>query len=110
MNPRSDSALRYPLDNALPPVGASLEVAPGVRWLRMPLPFVLDHINLWLLRDELAGHAVWTLVDCGVDTPATPALREKVFAHVLDGCPVLLVVVQHLSLNTIGNVSPTEHV
>ncbi|MCK7491174.1 MAG: hypothetical protein MZW92_05065 [Comamonadaceae bacterium] len=30
--------------------GTAVEVAPGVRWLRMPLPFALDHINLWLLR------------------------------------------------------------
>ncbi|PIX76254.1 MAG: Zn-dependent hydrolase, partial [Rhodocyclales bacterium CG_4_10_14_3_um_filter_68_10] len=30
-----------------PPAGEAIEIAPGVRWLHMPLPFVLDHINLW---------------------------------------------------------------
>ena len=44
-----------------PRPGATIEVAPGLHWLRMPLPFALDHINLWLL-DE--GDA-WTLVDTG---------------------------------------------
>ena len=32
-----------------PPPGLALDVAPGLKWLRMPLPFALDHINLWLL-------------------------------------------------------------
>src|SRR2546421_406308 len=43
-----------------PPAGASREGAPGVIWLRMPLPFALDHINLWLLADgdERAGYGV----------------------------------------------------
>ena len=34
-----------------PAAGHVCEVAPGVYWLRMPLPFALNHINLWLLRD-----------------------------------------------------------
>jgi glyoxylase-like metal-dependent hydrolase (beta-lactamase superfamily II) len=102
MNPRSDSALRYPLDDALPPPGGSLEVAPGVRWLRMPLPFVLDHINLWLLRDEIDEHLGWTLVDCGVDTPPTRAVWEQVFAQELQGLPVLRVVVTHMHPDHIG--------
>lgn len=46
----------------LPEAGTALEVASGVRWLRMPLPFALDHINLWLLAD---GDA-WTAVDTGI--------------------------------------------
>ena len=43
-------------------------------WLRMPLPFALDHINLWVLRDG----AGWTLVDCGLNSPATRELWEQV--------------------------------
>jgi len=30
---------------------AKPESPPGVLWLRMPLPFALNHINLWLLED-----------------------------------------------------------
>ena len=29
----------------------AVTVAPGVEWLWMPLPFALNHINLWLLAD-----------------------------------------------------------
>jgi hypothetical protein len=43
--------LEYPY--SLPPApGKTIEVAPGVRWLRMPLPMSLDHINLYLLEDD----------------------------------------------------------
>ena len=42
---------------APPPPGEVIEVAPGILWLRMPLPFALDHINLWLLRERGAFHA-----------------------------------------------------
>ena len=53
--------LDYPF--AEPPAqGALLDVAPGVRWLRMGLPFELDHINLWLLADRDG----WTIVDTGI--------------------------------------------
>ncbi|NQW81515.1 MAG: MBL fold metallo-hydrolase, partial [Polaromonas sp.] len=59
-----EQQLNYPLGETLPDSGQALEVAPGVRWIRMGLPFALNHINLWLLRDEIDGQAGWTIVDC----------------------------------------------
>ena len=53
--------ISYPFE-ALPEPGRSLEVAPGVRWLRMPLPMALDHINLYLVEDEDG----WLIVDTGI--------------------------------------------
>ncbi len=50
MNPQ-ESELEYVFGETLPATGKTLEVAPGVRWLRMGLPFALNHINLWLLED-----------------------------------------------------------
>ncbi|MEY3234482.1 MAG: Hydroxyacylglutathione hydrolase, partial [Pseudomonadota bacterium] len=44
-----EKALSFPLGETLPDLGQALEVAPGILWLRMQLPFALDHINLWLL-------------------------------------------------------------
>ncbi|EXI68391.1 MAG: hydroxyacylglutathione hydrolase [Candidatus Accumulibacter adjunctus] len=50
----------YPVAN--PPAACEIfPVATGVYWLRMPLPFALDHINLWLLEDG----AGWTIIDTG---------------------------------------------
>ena len=44
--------IKYPFEQ-LPAAGTAQEVAEGVRWVRMPLPFALDHINLWLIRVEV---------------------------------------------------------
>jgi glyoxylase-like metal-dependent hydrolase (beta-lactamase superfamily II) len=51
-----------------PPVpGMAREVAPGVLWLRMPLPLSLSHINLWAVRDDEG----WAIFDTGMHTQAT---------------------------------------
>ena len=92
MNPL-EHELTYPLADRLPEPGNSIEVAPGVHWLRMPLPFALDHINLWLLKDEIDGQEGWTIVDCGVARDDVKVLWESVFDNVLQGLPVLRVVV-----------------
>ncbi|MBU0750680.1 MAG: MBL fold metallo-hydrolase [Gammaproteobacteria bacterium] len=62
------AAISYPHD-APPLAGQTLAVAAGVEWLRMPLPFALDHINLWLLEDG----AGWAAVDTGI---ALDAVKE----------------------------------
>jgi glyoxylase-like metal-dependent hydrolase (beta-lactamase superfamily II) len=80
-----EAELHYPLGDALPALGSSIEVAPGVRWVRMQLPFELDHINLWLLRDRIDDREGWTVVDCGITNPATMAAWELVFATQLIG-------------------------
>jgi glyoxylase-like metal-dependent hydrolase (beta-lactamase superfamily II) len=100
-NPQ-ESALDYPYRELLPAPGATLEVAPGVRWLRMALPFALNHINLWLLRDALEGHEGWTIVDCGIDDPSTRLAWEQIFSTELDGLPVLRVIVTHMHPDHIG--------
>ena len=54
-----------------PPGGGSVrQIAQGVLWVRMPLPFQLNHINLWLLED---GDG-WALIDTGINTPETQKL------------------------------------
>ena len=99
-----ESKLAYPLGDTLPATGEAIELAPGVRWLRMPLPIALDPINLWLLRDRDAdGREGWAIVDCGVANDATRAAWEQVFAQHLDGLPVLRVIVTHMHPDHIGN-------
>ena len=88
-------ALTFPIDT-VPDAGQWLTVAPGVHWLRMPLPFALDHINLWILDD---GDAV-TLVDTGFGLPEIQAL----WAAALDrlGKPVSRIVVTHFHPDHLG--------
>lgn len=101
MNPL-ESQLTYAFGDTLPAPGAVKEVAPGVFWLRMGLPFALDHINLWLLRDDSDGQRGWTIVDCGIANDATRAAWESVFASQLDGLPVRRVIVTHCHPDHIG--------
>jgi glyoxylase-like metal-dependent hydrolase (beta-lactamase superfamily II) len=78
-------------DLDIPAPGAVAEIAPGVHWLRMPLPFRLNHINLWLLED---GDG-WTIVDTGIFDDRTVELWEGVFAGLLAGRPVNRVICTH---------------
>ncbi|HEX9171261.1 MAG TPA: MBL fold metallo-hydrolase [Telluria sp.] len=96
-----ESQLAYPLGETLPATGALIELVPGMRWLRMPLPFALDHINLWLVRDELEGRSGWSAVDCGVATDATRAAWEQVLGA-LEGEPLLRVLATHCHPDHVG--------
>ncbi|MGE0097929.1 MAG: MBL fold metallo-hydrolase [Hydrogenophaga sp.] len=97
-----EARLHYPLGDTLPSSGRSLEVAPGVRWIRMSLPFALDHINLWLLRDEIDGQPGWTVVDCCIARDEAKSQWETIFANELEGLPVLRVIVTHMHPDHIG--------
>jgi glyoxylase-like metal-dependent hydrolase (beta-lactamase superfamily II) len=89
--------LQFPV--AAPPrPGKTLAIAPGVWWLRMPLPFALDHINLWLLEDGPG----WTIVDAGYATPKTQELWERIFAEQLGRLPVTRLIATHYHPDHIG--------
>ena len=89
-DPAAAAPLQFPFAE-VPAPGTTLEVAPGVFWLRMPLPFALNHINLWMLRDE----AGWTLVDCGLNSAPTRELWEQIFAWALPQGPIRRLIVTH---------------
>jgi glyoxylase-like metal-dependent hydrolase (beta-lactamase superfamily II) len=75
-----------------PADGETLEIAPGVHWLRMPLPFVLNHINLWLLEDADG----WCLVDTGIAADATRAVWDSLLNTLLADRPARKIIVTHL--------------
>ena len=91
------NALTFPFADVPAPAQA-IEVADGIFWVRMPLPFALNHINLWLLRDG----AGWTLVDCGFGIDATLALWEQIFATLLDGKKIQRIIVTHYHPDHVG--------
>ncbi|MGZ8287864.1 MAG: MBL fold metallo-hydrolase [Telluria sp.] len=93
-----ESQLDYPLGDHLPDTGTLTELAPGLHWLRMPLPFALDHINLWLLQD----HGGWAAVDCGVATDVTRAAWEQVLADGIGGAPLRRVFATHCHPDHMG--------
>jgi glyoxylase-like metal-dependent hydrolase (beta-lactamase superfamily II) len=97
-----EARLHYPLGAAMPDPGHVMEVAPGVKWIRMALPFALDHINLWLLRDTIDGVEGWTAVDCCIDRPESRAQWGQIFENALEGMPILRVIVTHMHPDHIG--------
>lgn len=94
--------LSYPFAETLPQPAKLVKMAAGIYWLRMPLPFALDHINLWLLEDEIDGKKGWTLVDTGVARPEVKELWEQIFAEELNGLPILRVIVTHMHPDHVG--------
>lgn len=99
---RDESKLNYFLGDTLPEPGRAIEVADGVKWARLPLPFALDHVNVWLLRDEIGGRKGWTLIDCGVDRADVRQCWDDVLERELEGLPVLRVVVTHMHPDHVG--------
>jgi len=90
--------LDYPFD-APPAPGQAREVAPRMFWLRMPLPFALDHINLWLLKEADSI----TQIDCGYGDAATRELWTEHFKTTLDGRPITRIVATHCHPDHLGN-------
>ena len=94
----SRETLSYPFE-ATPEPGQALEVAPGVRWLRMRLPMpALNHINVWALEDGPG----WTLVDTGMDQADTVSSWQSAFSGPLGERPVVRVVCTHMHPDHIG--------
>lgn len=83
------AGLRYPWPEPQEN-GALREVIPGLFWLRMPLPFSLDHINLWLAQD---GDG-WTIIDTGVATAEAKSIWRRIIAK--HGKPVKRTIITHL--------------
>ena len=75
-----------------PEIGEAIDVLPGLKWLRLPLPFMLGHINVWLLEDADG----WAIVDTGIYSGITRKTWQNVFSGVLNNAPVSRVLVTHL--------------
>jgi glyoxylase-like metal-dependent hydrolase (beta-lactamase superfamily II) len=92
-----EAALAYP--TAEPPApGDTIEIAPGILWVRIPLPFRLDHINVYLIDD---GDG-WAILDTGLGNDATRALWEAMTGGVLSGRRFTRLIVTHHHPDHIG--------
>jgi glyoxylase-like metal-dependent hydrolase (beta-lactamase superfamily II) len=88
-------SLSYPFFQP-PAPGHTIAVAPGVLWLRMALPFQLDHVNLWLIDD---GEG-WCIVDTGFPGEEARAAWDSVLAAL--GRPISRVIVTHFHPDHLG--------
>jgi glyoxylase-like metal-dependent hydrolase (beta-lactamase superfamily II) len=91
--------LDYPFETGpTPGTGEALDVAPGVKWLRMPLGGALQFINVWAIAD---GEG-WCVVDTGMQTRDTAQAWRAAFKEGLEGKPITRVIVTHLHPDHIG--------
>ncbi len=89
--------LTYP--HPVPPeFGEAIEVASGVLWMRLSMPIVLNHINVYAVED---GEG-WALVDTGLNIPDSRDRWEAMLAGVLGGRPVTRVICTHMHPDHIG--------
>ena len=81
-----------------PEPGTLTELAPGILWLRLALPFALNHVNIHIIDDGTG----WTIIDSGVADDRTRAVWEQMLAGPLAGRPVNRVVVTHFHPDHVG--------
>ncbi|HEX2527631.1 MAG TPA: MBL fold metallo-hydrolase [Geminicoccus sp.] len=84
----------------VPEPGKPVAVADGIFWLRLKLPFALDHVNLWIVDDGSS----WTLIDTGLGDATTKAIWDDLLAGLLHGRPVRRVLATHFHPDHAGNI------
>ena len=85
-----------------PEKGQLHAIAPDLYWARLPLPFRLNHINLYML-DTPEG---WVLIDTGVATTETASHWDALLAGPLAGKPVAKLIATHHHVDHIGYAGP----
>jgi glyoxylase-like metal-dependent hydrolase (beta-lactamase superfamily II) len=99
MSSLAPSSLSFP--HAEPPEpGTLVEIAPGILWLRLALPFLLDHVNIYLIEEEEG----WAVLDTGLGDERTEAAWDAVFAGPLRGQKLTRVIATHFHPDHVGLV------
>jgi glyoxylase-like metal-dependent hydrolase (beta-lactamase superfamily II) len=93
----AEAELVYPFADA-PETGAVMEVAPGILWTRIPLPFRLNHVNVYLIED---GDG-WAVLDTGISNQATRDLWLALANGALAGRRLTRLIVSHFHPDHIG--------
>lgn len=97
--------LPIPIKSAFPRAAKSSKWPPASAGSAFPLPFALDHINLWLLRDQYQGRDGFTLIDCGIASKTTLDMWEQIIAQALEGLPLVRIIATHTHPDHIGNAA-----
>jgi glyoxylase-like metal-dependent hydrolase (beta-lactamase superfamily II) len=90
-------SLRYPWETP-PGPDQVIEVAPGVLWVRLKLPFQLNHVNIYLLAD---GDG-WAMVDSGFGNEETIAAWTALFEGPLAHVNITRLIVTHSHPDHVG--------
>lgn len=79
-------------------MGIPTEVANGIFQIQLPLPFALDHINVYLLEDSEG----WVLVDTGIYSDKSKAVLSNVLSKLTKSRPLKAVLATHSHADHIG--------
>jgi glyoxylase-like metal-dependent hydrolase (beta-lactamase superfamily II) len=90
-------SLQFPVAEA-PPFGQLTELAPGIQWLRLPLPYRLNHVNIYLIEDDDG----WAVLDTGLGTDDCRAAWEGVLAGPFSGRRLSRMIVTHFHPDHVG--------
>jgi glyoxylase-like metal-dependent hydrolase (beta-lactamase superfamily II) len=89
--------IKFPFETP-PAEGEAITVAPGILWLRLPLPMKLDHVNVYALED---GDG-WCIIDTGFHSKRMLKTWESILAGPLGGKPVTRVLITHHHPDHVG--------
>jgi len=89
--------VRFPFATA-PENSAVLQVADGIFWMRLRLPFALNHVNVYIIEDQ-GGFAI---VDCGLDIAESRAAWEGLFTGLFSGKKITKVICTHYHPDHVG--------
>jgi glyoxylase-like metal-dependent hydrolase (beta-lactamase superfamily II) len=81
-----------------PGPGRLIEIAPGVQWFRLPLPYRLDHVNIYLIENDDG----WTVLDTGLGTDACRTAWEAVLSGQMRGQRLTEMIVTHFHPDHVG--------
>lgn len=95
------NTLNYP-EILIPQQGKITKITSKIYWIRMPLPFDLNHINLWLLKDEYAGEIGWSIVDTGIYNLKTKKLWLEIIKKYCNKLPILRIICTHMHPDHFG--------
>ena len=96
--PTSHKGLTYPFGGAEPATGDTMQVAPGIDWVRLKIPGPLKHVNCWLLADT-DGDA---LIDTGMNTSEARDAWKAIFKGPKAGTRITKMIGTHFHPDHIG--------
>ncbi len=79
-------------------LGVPHQVAEAIYLIRLPLPFALDHVNVWLLEDQ----GSWTVVDTGLGSQDCLTIWDNLLTSFLAQKPVKKIILTHYHPDHVG--------
>lgn len=87
-----------PIYDFIPDAGKPRVIADGLLWNRLPLPFDLNHVNMWLLD----GKKGFSIVDSGFNNELSTQSWDKVFQDFFAKKPVEKIFITHFHPDHLG--------